>query len=186
MNLKYKNIAIAGKFAVGTTTLAKNLQEILDWNYVNAGAIQREYDRAHSIHENKQGALARPDRHELEIEEMAKKLLLTKKKLIYEGWLAGFIAKDIDGILRVLLVCTNEAILIDRVVNRENISTQEAKSWIKQREEENIVKWKKIYGNHDFWDKKYFDLVIDTYSSGPLQTAGKVLDKIGYRGKLGK
>ncbi len=184
MNLKFNNIAIAGKFAVGTTTLAKHLQEILDWNYVNAGAIQRDYDRQHNIHENKQGAIARPDKHELQIEDMAKKLLETKKNLISEGWLAGFISRDIKKVLKVLLICSNEAIRIDRVVNRENVSVEDAKAWIKRREKENIVKWKKLYGDYDFWDPKYFDLVIDTYSSGPMSTVGKVLDKLGFKGRL--
>ncbi len=186
MKLKYNNIALSGKFAVGTTTLAKHLQDIVGWEYINAGAIQRKYDREHDIHENKQGAAARPDKHELQIEEMAQKLLESKKNLIYEGWLAGFVARKIPGVLKVLLICSNEAIRIDRVVNRENITVDEAKVWIKQREEENISKWNKIYGDYDFWNPDYFDLIIDTYASGPMQTVGKVLDKLGYRGKMGK
>ena len=55
---------------------------------------------------------------------------------------------------------------------------------MKQREEENNQKWQKLYGNYDFWDSKYYDIVIDTYSSGQMETVGKVLDKIGYKGKL--
>ena len=54
MNLKYTNIAISGKIAVGTTTLAKNLEHVLGWRYINAGLIQREYDQKHHINENKQ------------------------------------------------------------------------------------------------------------------------------------
>jgi cytidylate kinase len=89
-------------------------------------------------------------------------------------------AQGIDKILKVLVICSNEALRIDRVVNRENISVEEAKIWIKNREEENISKWKKLYGNYDFWDPKYYDLIIDTYSSGRMETVGKVLDKINY------
>lgn len=184
MTFNFNKITISGKFAVGTTTLAKHLQEILDWKYVNAGAIQREFDRTHGIHENKQGALSRPDRHEREIDKMTVDMLKKEKNLIYEAWLAGFMAKDLKDVFRILLVCSNESVRIDRVVNRENVSVEEAKSWIKQREKENLDKWKKLYGPYDFWNPEFYNLVIDTYSSGPMSTVGKVLDKLGFKGRL--
>lgn len=184
MKLKYHKITISGKFAVGTTTLAKHLQEILGWKYINAGAIQRQYDREHNIHENKQGAAARPDNHEREIDAMTKRMLETEDNLIYEAWLSGFIAKGMKGILKVLLICSNDAVRIDRVVNRENVSVEEAKQWIKQRDSENETKWHKLYGNFDFWHPKYYDLVIDTFSSGQMESVGKVLDKLGFKGVL--
>jgi cytidylate kinase len=51
---------------------------------------------------------------------------------------------------------------------------------VKEREEKNFKTWQKIYGKYNFFEPKYYDLVIDTYSSGPLETVGKVLDKIGF------
>ncbi len=178
---QYRIITISGKYAVGTSTLAENLQEVLGWKYVNVGAIQRKYDREHSINENQRGAMARSDDHERQIDEMTKKMLKEEKNLIYEAWLAGFMAQGIPGILKVLLICSDEAVRIDRVVNRDKIAVDEAKQYIKQREEENAVKWKKLYGNYDFWDSKYYDLVIDTFSSGQMETLGRVLDKLNSK-----
>ena len=183
---KYRIITISGKIAVGTTTLTKNLVNILNWKHINVGAIQREYDRKNSIHENMQGALSRTDRHENEIDAMTQEMLKKEKKIIYEAWLSGFFAREYKDILKVLLVCSHDSIRVDRVANRDNITIEEAKKWIKIREEENISKWKKLYGNHDFWNPNSFDLVINTYQSGQLETVGKVLDKIGYRGSLSK
>lgn len=180
-HFKYKNITVSGKIVVGTTTLAKHLEQILGWKYINIGELQRQYDREHGIAENERGAILRPDEHEQGMEEMAKKILSEEKQVIYEAWLSGFIARDLKDILKVLLVCSNEAIRIDRVVNRDNCTIEEAKHFIKTREEENTKKWQALYGNYDFWDPKYYDLVIDTFSSGPMETAGKVLDKLGYR-----
>jgi len=177
---KYRAITISGKIATGTTTLAKNLSKIMGWNYLNAGDMQRAYDRTHRIHENKQGAQSRPDAHEQKIDANTKKVLKEQKNIIYEAWLSGFMAKGISQVYKVLVICSNDAIRIDRVVNRENISVDKAKEWIKNREEENIKKWQKLYGKYDFWDPKYYDLVIDTYSSGRMETVGKVLDKIGF------
>ena len=81
----------------------------------------------------------------------------------------------------MLLICSHEDIRVDRVVNRENITIEEAKNWMFQRENENVTKWKKLYGDYDFWSSKYYQLVIDTYSSGPMETLGIVLDKLGFR-----
>jgi predicted cytidylate kinase len=183
---KFRIVTVSGKVATGTSTLSKNLTHALDWKYVNVGEIQREYDRDHQIAENKQGADSRPDDHEKEIDDMTKKMLQNEKDIIYEAWLSGFMAQGIGGVLKVLVICPHDEVRIDRVVNRENISIAEAKLWIKQREEENLKKWQKLYGPYDFWDPKYYDLVIDTYSSGPMETVGKVLDKLGYKGKLHK
>jgi len=181
MENTYKNITVSGKVAVGTTTLSRNLQTILGWKHINAGFIQREYDRMHNIHENMQGAAARPDDHEQSIEEMAKKMLSEQKELVYEGWLSGFVAKEIPGVLKVLVICSHDEVRVDRVMNRENVSVDDAKKWIKQREGENIEKWKKLYGDYDFWDPKYYDLVVDTYGCGPMESVGKVLDKLKYK-----
>lgn len=178
-------ITISGKVAVGTSTLSKGLQQTLGWKYVNAGEIQRQYDREHKVDEARNGALIRSDEHEREIDEiMAKKLLKEENHLIYEAWLAGFMAQNIPNVLKVLVICSNDAVRIDRVMNRDKMTADEAKIYIRKREEENIIKWKKLYGDYDFWDPKYYDLIIDTYSSGQLETLGKVLDKLGYKGNL--
>ncbi|MBI5127101.1 cytidylate kinase family protein [Candidatus Roizmanbacteria bacterium] len=182
-NSKYRLITVSGKVAVGTTTLTKNLVHTLGWKHINFGALQRQYDRKHGINENRQGAVARSDDHEKKMEEMGEKMLKIEKNIIYEAWLSGFLARNYKDVLRVLLFCSHEDLKVDRVVNRENISIEEAKHWIKQREEENEKKWKKLYGDYDFWDKKYFNLVIDTYKTGPMETLGKVLDKLGFRHK---
>lgn len=178
-----KNITVSGKIATGTTTLAKNLQKILGWEYVNAGALQRQYDREHGVNENERGAALRPDEHEREMEAYAQKTLTEKSHVVYEAWLSGFVARKIPGVFRVLMTCSDDTIRVDRVANRDNVTIEEAKRYIRTREKENIEKWQKIYGVKDFWDPKYYDLVIDTFSSGSMESMGKVLDKIGYKNR---
>lgn len=180
---KYRIITVSGKIAVGTTTLSKNLAHVLGWKHINFGALQREFDRKNNINENMQGALARSDTHEREIEEMGEKMLNTENNLIYEAWLSGFLARNYKDVLKVLLICSHDDIRVDRVANRENITIAEAKKWIKQREVENEEKWKKLYGNFDFWSPEYYNLTIDTYRKGPMETLGKVLDKLAFRHK---
>ena len=186
MPYKFRAITVSGKIAVGTTTLAKTLANTLKWKYVNVGALQRKFDRTQHRNENKQGALTRPDIHERSMEKMTFDMLQKDNNIIYEAWLSGFVSRNIPDVLRILLICSHEDIRIDRVVNRENITVEQAKKWMIQREAENETKWKKLYGDFNFWDPKFYHLVLDTYSSGPLQTAGKVLDALDYKGILQK
>ena len=178
LSQKYRLITISGKIAVGTTTLTRNLINSLHWKHINIGAIQREHDRKLKFKENEMGALSRSDDHEKKIDTITQELLKTEKEIIYEGWLTGFFARSYKDILKVLLVCQHDDIRIDRVANRDNVSVKQAKDLIKHREDENVNKWKRLYGKYDFWDPKYFDLVIDTYKTGPQETLGKVLDKM--------
>lgn len=179
---KCRLITVSGKIAVGTTTLTKNLVRTLGWKHINIGSVQRQFDKKNKINEKKQGALSRTDDHEKEIDAMTEQLLKTEKEIIYEAWLSGFFARNHKDILKVLLICSHDDIRVDRVANRDNMTVEQAKHWIKQRESENIIKWERLYGDYDFWDPKYFNLVINTYRSGPMETLGKVLDKMGYKG----
>lgn len=180
----YKNITVSGKIAVGSTTLAKRLAEVLGWKYINTGALQRQYDQQNGQNENLQGALNRSDEHEKAMEAQALKVLNEEVHVVYEAWLSGYVARDLENILKVLVICSSDDIRVDRVMNRENVNLDMAKQFIRKREEENIAKWKKLYGTENFWDPAHYDLVIDTYSSGQLETLGKVLDTLGYKGEF--
>ena len=74
----------------------------------------------------------------------------------------------------------DEALRIDRIVNRDNLTVEEAKNHIRERERENLAKWKRMYGVEDFWDPKHYDLIINTYSHGPKETLNLVLQALGY------
>lgn len=176
---QFRAIVISGRAAVGTSTLAKKLKETLGWEYVNAGQIQRQYDQKHKVNENAHGAEIRPDEHEKEIDAMTKDMLSSKSNIIYEGWLAGYMARGIPDVLKVLVVCPDDEIRAQRVSKRDRVDIEAARKWITQRESENIVKWKKLYGDHDFWDPALFDIVIDTSNSDIQQTRQLVLDKLG-------
>ncbi len=185
IKLKYKNIAISGKIATGTTTLFNNLKyylQPLGWQFRSSGQIIRQITKENIF----PAAHLAEDKIHQELERRAREIFEKKEHWVVEGWLAGFIARDLPQVLKVLLICSEESLRIDRVVNRDNVTIAEAKRLIKDREESNIKTWSRLYGTDDFWNPKYYDLVIDTYSSGPLETVGKVLDKLGYSNELKK
>lgn len=179
MDFTYSNITISGGVAVGKSTLINNLISYLGpygWKFKSIGEIHREYLKDNVMPE----ATKVTDDFDRAIENKVEKILKTEKKWIIQAWLSGFIARNIPSTLRVLLICKNNSLRVDRVANRDNITVDEAKHFISKREMGNLTKYKRLYGNFDFWDPKYYHLVIDTYSSGQLETVGKVLDKLGF------
>ena len=71
-------------------------------------------------------------------------------------------------------------IVIAYFFGRDSVTVEEAKNHLAQRENANLTKWKRMYGVDDFWDPKYYDLVINTYSHGPAETLDIVLQSLGY------
>jgi len=123
------------------------------------------------------------DDFDREVDSLMRKKLIQELHLVVEADLAGFNAQGIEGVFKILLIC-DDALRIDRLVNRDNITIEEAKQHLKIREEENTKKWQRLYGEHDFWDPKLYDLVIDTYAHGPNETLEIVLEKIGYNNSI--
>lgn len=173
---------------MGSTTLLNNLKEKLaplGWKFFSAGEFMRDYAIKKGLISkdsvNHHAATVYSDDFDREVDGMMKKRLAEENNLVLEADLAGFIAQNIPGVLKILLVC-DDALRIDRLVNREHITVEEAKIHLNTREEENVRKWKRLYGDYDFWDPKLYDLVIDTYKNGPNETSELVLDKMGYNG----
>lgn len=178
VKFRFKNITISGGIAVGKNTLLNNLQPYLKpygWKFTSGGKILRDY-----LNENLHPLASLVDKsihHQIDKRTIN---LLKEGHWVIESWLAGFMARKFKDTLRVLLICSNNALRVDRVANRDKVTIEKAKKLIKEREEENFKTWKKIYGDYDFFNPKFYHLIIDTYSSGQLETVGKVLDALGF------
>lgn len=180
MKPKYDNITISGGIGVGTTTLFNNIKPYLaplGFKFRSSGQHIREFTKENVM----PVATLVSDDFDRQLEKSVTDALKKEKKWVIEAWLSGFVARNFKNTLRVLLICSNESLKIDRIVNRDGLSVVNARKFIHAREEENFKKWRRIYGDYDFLDPKYYNLIIDTGSSGPLETVGKVLDKLGYK-----
>lgn len=180
MDFKYANMTISGGIAVGTTTLMENLKPYLEpyqWKFKSNGEIVREYTKENVL----PLATLVSDDFDRKIEATVYEKLEKEKNWVLEGWLTGFISRNLPNTLRILLICSENSIRIDRLMNRDKVSVSDAKNFLKLREDKNFKKWQQIYGEHNFFNPKYYHLVIDTYSSGQNQTVGKVLDALGYK-----
>lgn len=197
----YKNVTISGVPGAGSTTLLKALKESLGetWQGFNGGDFMRAYaaergwfDEKNKLHHS---AKVYGEDFDREVDMGMRHKLQTEEKWILESWLSGFMAQGVPGVLKVLVVCTDEAIRIDRVVNRDNVTVEEAKTNMQARYEENLAKWSKMYRAEwqewlveagrvsasdpiDFWRPDIYDVVIDTYSLNKEQTLNEVLNAL--------
>lgn len=188
-SLKFRNLTISGKVAVGSTTLFKGLKEVLSpqgWQFFSVGSFTRDYAVKHHLFpkesKNHHSATVYSDDFDRYVDNLVKTKLKQENKLAIEADLAGFFARGIPEVLKILLVC-DDVLRVDRLVNRDQITVEEAKHHLKMREEENLRKWQRLYGKYDFWDNKYYDLTIDTYRHSPKETLKLVLQALGYQNK---
>ena len=177
-SLQWRNITVSGRAASGATTLSRALAERLGWKIVNGGELYREYAKKNGIPLEK--TTASDDKYHLELDNFIKEKLKTEKNLIIESWLAGFDARNIPGVFKIFVTCSDDAVRIDRLVNRDKMTIDEAKNHLKTREKENLEKWEKLYHTRDFWNPKLYNLIIDTYPNGPTETLEIVLNRIGF------
>lgn len=175
---KFRNITISGRAACGATTLSKALVDKLNWTLINAGELVRTYMKEKSIPLEFTGKT--PDQYHRKLDNFIKEKLIKENSLIVESWLSGFDAQGISGVFKIFVTCSDMAVRIDRVMNRDGLTLEQAKEHIKVREEENLNKWEKLYHTRDFWNPKLYDLVIDTYKLGPSQTLEVALRAVGF------
>ncbi len=184
INPQIKNITVSGRIGSGATTLAHHLAEALGWEILDGGKLFRAFTKDHGYAED------RSDQFDLDYEEKIKTLLREKSHQIIQSHLAGFDAQGIEGIFKILLVCEDSEgndktdVRIDRLVNRDNMSIDEAKHEAKERDRQNLDKWRRLYANNDpgwaYWDKKYYDLILNTYEHNQeetLKTALKMIEQ---------
>ena len=183
-----QNITISGRIASGTSTLASHLSEALGWEFLNGGKLFRQFSLEKGLDIVQTNT--RPDQFDLEYEEKIKNILKVKSHQIIQSHLAGFDAQGIEKVFKILVVCEDALgedkvdIRIDRLVNRDGKKVENAKQEVLERERQNLEKWRRLYANNDtnwvYWDKKYYDLTVNTYSLNASESAQAVLKAIGF------
>lgn len=195
----YKNVTISGLPGSGSTTLLRSLEKQLpEWTTFSGGEFMRAYALQKQIFKPNQGihhdASHYEDDFDRQVDFGMRETLETKEKHVLESWLSGFMAQGVEGVLKVLLTC-DDSLRIDRIVNRDDVSVDEAKTHLFERENNNRDKWARMYGEQwrewvvgrgvrpesapiDFWHPSLYDLVIDTYSSSKEDSWKRVLAAI--------
>ncbi len=180
-----RNITVSGRIGSGATTLAQNLADFLYWDVLDGGKIFRQLTNDHGFAGN------RDDKFDLEYEEKVKKILREESHHVIQSHLAGFDAQEISGIFKIFVVCEDKNgkdkadVRIDRLVNRDEVTVDQAKHELKERDRQNLDKWRRLYANNDpnwvYWDKKYYDLIINTFQLNKIDAFEAVLKKLGLK-----
>jgi cytidylate kinase len=204
-SMAYRNITISGLPGCGSTTLLRLLKEKLapeGWQGFSGGEFMRAYALEKGIFKEQGGlhhsAADYEDEFDRKIDYGMREKLQNENNWIIESWLSGFLAQQVPQVLKILLYCSDEAVRIDRIVNRDNVSVDEAKDHVHKRYEANLAKWSRMYGKEweewvvgagkaksgekiDFWKPGLYDLTIDTYATSREETLNKVLAAVRAR-----
>lgn len=201
---KYRNITISGLPGSGTTTLLNTLREdprikFAGWTGFSGGEYMRSYaaekgalDAEGKLHHS---ANAYPEDFDREVDMSMRAKLQQEDHWILESWLSGFFAQGVPEILKVLVMCSNTAVRVDRIVNRDQVTPDEALENMNYRYRTNSKKWRHMYSEQwqewvvgpgtmgesdpiDFWHSALYDIVIDTYSKNKVETLEIVIDHL--------
>lgn len=181
-----RNITVSGRIGSGATTLATHLAEKFSWDVLDGGKIMRKVQK--EIGAGVEETSKRPDKFDLDYEAMITKVLTEERNHIIQSHLAGFDAQGIPGVFKIFVVCEDHEgndktdVRIDRVVNRDGVSIDQAKHELKERDKQNLEKWRRLYANGDpewvYWDRKYYDLIVNTYEHNQDETLRITLDAL--------
>lgn len=198
----YRNVTVSGLPGSGSTTLLAMLKDTLSldgWRGFSGGEFMRAYAAEKGLFDaNKKqhhDATHYEDEFDRKVDMGMREKLQSEEHWILESWLSGFMAQQVPGVLKVLMICSNDAIRIDRIVNRDEISVEDAKKHLHERYQNNLTKWSRMYGELwqeyvvkpgtriatdpiDFWHPDLYDVVIDTFSSNKEQTLRVVLEAL--------
>ena len=201
-NFNYYNITISGLPGCGSTTMLTGLRDRLGvegWRGFSGGEFMRHFatekglwDPSNPAHHH---ANIYSDEFENEVDFGIRDKLMNDTQWIIESWLSGFLAQGTPHTLKILMTCSSDDIRIDRVVNRDGITIEQAKANTLHRYQTNLTKWRRMYGQQwqewvvatgradqndpiDFWRPDLYDLVLDTYSLNQEQTLEVVMDKL--------
>jgi cytidylate kinase len=198
----YKNITISGLPGCGSTTLLEGLKEELQydgWKGFSGGEFMREYATEKGLFDAKSkehhSANVYDDDFDRQVDLGIREKLSTEENWILESWLSGFMAQGVTGTLKILMTCSDDAVRIDRIVNRDGVSVDEAKVNMEKRYHTNVEKWRRLYSDQwqewvvatgkakqedpiDFWLPDLYDIVIDTYTKSKEDTLKSVIDAI--------
>jgi cytidylate kinase len=201
-NYNFKNITVSGLPGSGSTTLLDMLREDLKmdgWRGFSGGEFMRAYAAEKGLFDGSKkthhDASHYEDDFDRKVDYGMREKLENHQHWILESWLSGFLAQQVPGVLKVLMICSDDAVRIDRIVNRDQISIEEAKEHLHGRYQTNLKTWSKLYAQEwqewvvkpgtrsaqepiDFWHPDLYDLVIDTYSSTKKDTRRLVFDAL--------
>lgn len=173
--MKFTKVTISGLICTGKSTVFKRLKEQLGWPAFSASQFFREYSTEH--HVSLENAEEQSKNVSNEVDFSMREIVKAEGNVIVEGWMAGYMAREEKGVLRVLLTCDDD-VRAARFAQRENLSLEEARKKIEARESNLFKKLESIYGANDVLNPLYFNHVINTSTMSSAAVVQSILAQL--------
>ena len=172
-------ITISGKAGSGKSTIAKELAEKLKLKHYSIGDLMRKLAKEKNIFLNELSKLAEKD-SSIDLELDKKQIeLRDKNNFVIDGRLTAHFIPYAD--LKVFLDCNDkvraERILKDERKDEKSKNVKELIKKINQREQSERKRYKKLY-NVDYYDKKLYNLIIDTTNLSINEVIEKIMKTV--------
>lgn len=177
---RYRNIAISGQIAVGSTSLAKALSQKLGWPFHDGSQIFRDISTQAGFDLEKQvneAISSRSDQIDIQVDQKTIQIIQSSKKVVVASKLVGFLSRDIKHTFKILVTAPLD-IRIKRYSQDGGYPPEQAKQLIELREQEDYKKWSRLYDSHDFFNPQYFNLVLDSSKLSIEQEVAKILESL--------
>ena len=171
-------ITISGKAGSGKSTVAKEIAKKLELKHYSIGDLMRQMAKEKNISLSELGELAEKD--DSIDKELDKKQIELKNEdnFVIDGRLTGFFIPN--ATVKVFLDCDEkvraERILKDERKDESSKDAVEVVEKIKAREQSERKRYKQYY-DADYYDKKLYDLVVDTTNLSVEEVVNKIMEK---------
>ena len=166
-------ISVSGPHGSGKTTAAKKIAEKLNYEYISAGVLFR--DMANKANMNIEEFSKKAEtQEEIDrfIDDKTVELGKTKDNIVVDAQLGGWMLHDSADML-VYITAPFET-RIERIKERENKSTEQARQETISREESEKSRYQKLY-NINISDLSIYDIILNSQKFSATDCAQIVL-----------
>jgi cytidylate kinase len=178
-------ITIGGHVGAGKTTLAARLANTLGYDELYMGGIFRDMARERGIAiEEFYAALKRDPKLEQSVDERQSKMMQEHDNLVVQGRIAWFFAKGSPFTVFNVFLAVDPGVGAERSGKRpENAgrSIKELASANRERMQNEIERYRSLYGINNFLDPGHYDFMLDTTEMDETQVLGKIIEKLHER-----
>ena len=172
-------ITISGKAGSGKSTVAKELAKKLNLKHYSIGDLMRQIAKEKKLTLSQLSKLAEKDKSIDAALDKKNIELRDENNFVIDGRLTAYFNPYAD--LKIFLGCNDkvraERILKEKRKDEKSKNTKELIKKINQREQSERKRYKEIY-SIDYYDKKLYDLIMDTTDLSISEVVAIVLDSI--------
>lgn len=170
-------ITIFGMAGTGTSSTGKALAEKLGYEFLSSGNIFREMAAEKNLSLSEFEELSKTtSKYDLELDKKIENFGKTKTNFVVDSRLAWHFIPDS---FKIALILDDET-RFSRIARRENKSIEQVKEETNFRENMIHERYLSYYGVdlNNVFDRKVFDLVIDTKENSIEEVVGGILSKV--------